>query len=144
MEAIDMIVYATGYNIEFPFLDSSIVTANDNQVGLYKMVVHPQHDSLFFLGLVQPWGSIMPLAERQAEWVAELIDGSCQLPCEPEMLQDIAQTKTKMQQRYASSPRHTIQVDFYSYLDAIDREQRNGRKRAKRLSIQRRETRKAA
>ena len=34
-------------------------SAKDNEVRLYKNVVHPQYPGLYFVGLVQPWGAIM-------------------------------------------------------------------------------------
>jgi len=96
------------------------------------MVVHPEQLGLYFIGLVQPWGSIMPLAERQSEWVADIIDGAVGLPSREEMQLQIERTQRKMHKRYADSRRHTIQVDFYSYLDELDREFRKGRRRTER------------
>ena len=46
---------------------------------------HPDHPGLYFIGLVQPLGAIMPLAEAQAEWVADLLEGSAALPSCDEM-----------------------------------------------------------
>ena len=47
------------------------------------------------------------------------------------MLHQIDRTQRKMQKRYLESRRHTIQVDFYAYLDELDRESRRGRRRAR-------------
>lgn len=64
-EPIDAIVLATGYQISFPFLDHSVFAADDNRVRLYRHVVHPEVPTLYFIGLIQPWGAIFPLAERR-------------------------------------------------------------------------------
>ena len=40
----------------------------------------PDHPGLYFIGLVQPLGAIMPLAEEQAHWVADLIAGDGRPP----------------------------------------------------------------
>jgi dimethylaniline monooxygenase (N-oxide forming) len=129
-ETIDVILYATGYDIKMPFLDEHVFHITENEVNLYKLVVHPHYPGLHFIGLVQPWGAIMPLAEEQSRWVADLLEGKCQLPAVAEMLQSIEQERAARRQRYTASPRHTIQVDFYPYLDDLRRERRCGQQRA--------------
>jgi cation diffusion facilitator CzcD-associated flavoprotein CzcO len=123
-EAIDVIVFATGYRIRMPFLDPQVFDAAENEVRLYKMVVEPRHPGLYFIGLIQPWGAIMPLAEEQSKWVADLLQGKCGLPAPNDMLRDIERSRNAMRRRYTSSPRHTIQVDFYPYFDELHRERR--------------------
>jgi hypothetical protein len=128
-EPIDIIVYATGYNIVFPFLDEAIICPVDNQVELYKCVVHPDRPNLFFIGLVQPWGAIMPLAELQSRWVADLLEGTAGLPDRETMRADIRRHREAMARRYTRSTRHTIQVDFHPYSIEIERERKRGRRR---------------
>ena len=123
-----MVVYATGYQVSFPFLDG-VVDAEDNHVDLYRRVVDPEHPGLYFLGLIQPLGAIMPLAEAQAEWVADLLTGRAVLPSYNEMRAQIAAYDARLRKRYVASKRHTIQVDFHSYLAELARERRRGRKR---------------
>ncbi len=72
---IDVVIYCTGYKVSFPFLDGRVVRATDNHVDLYRRVVDPDHPGLYFVGLVQPLGAVMPLAEAQARWVADLLTG---------------------------------------------------------------------
>lgn len=119
-EKADILIYATGYKIAFPFFDKSFIDVEEtNDISLYKHVVHPDHPNLFFIGLVQPLGAIMPLAEVQAEWVARLLKGKSKLPSREVMLKDIERYKQKLHKRYKASPRHTIQVDFYPYKNMI-------------------------
>ena len=130
VEEIDRIVHCTGYRITFPFLSEDVLAAPDNRVPLYRRVVHPDRPGLFFIGLVQPLGAIMPLAEAQSEWVADLIDGSASLPSRREMRRVIRREDERMRRRYVTSKRHTIQVDFFPYLRTIRRERRRGRGRS--------------
>ena len=123
-EEVDVIVYATGYDISFPFLDDSVLDVSGNEVGLYRNVVHPDHPGLCFIGLVQPWGAIMPLAEAQAEWMVDLVEGKCGLPDREQMQREIERDREKMARRYTKSTRHTIQVDFFPYLDLIRKERK--------------------
>jgi hypothetical protein len=136
-ERIDRIVYCTGYKITFPFLDDSIITAQDNEIGLFHRVVDPSHHGLYFVGLVQPLGAIMPLAEAQSEWVADLLDGTATLPSEAEMRAEIRHYQSTMHKRYVKSKRHTIQVDFLEHMRELEREREEGKRRngqSRRLS----------
>ena len=142
---IDTVIYCTGYKVTFPFLDEKVVRAADNHIDLYRRVVDPEHPGLFFLGLVQPLGSLMPLSEVQAEWVADLVTGVGALPSKAEMRNEIRAYDDSVRKRYVASKRHTIQVDFHVYFAEIVRERKassiraaGGRKPAGVLSRARR------
>jgi dimethylaniline monooxygenase (N-oxide forming) len=126
---VDVVVYCTGYKVSFPFFDGQVVRAEDNHVELYRRVVDPEHPGLYFLGLIQPLGAIMPLAEIQAEWVADLVSGVGALPSYDEMRAQIRRYDDQVRRRYVASKRHTIQVDFHKYYAEIARERRASRER---------------
>ena len=128
----DVIVYCTGYKVTFPFFDPSFVAAKDNELPLFLRVFHPAHPQLSFIGLLQPLGAIMPLAEAQGKWVAKYLRGEYALPSKDEMQARIDADVRAMRARYVSSKRHTMQVDFDDYLLDLGREVRAGEKRAKR------------
>jgi len=128
-EEIDLVVYCTGYKITFPFFDESLISAADNQLPLYRRVASVEHPNLYFIGLVQPLGAIMPIAEAQAEWVADLLSGRGTLPSPSEMRSEIATAEKKLKKRYVASKRHTIQVDFQPYLREIRRERKRAAQR---------------
>jgi len=128
-EEIDLVVYCTGYKISFPFFDEELVSARDNRLSLYRRVVSVDHPGLYFIGLIQPLGAIMPLAEAQAEWVADLLGGRGTLPSPNEMRAEISEAEKKMKKRYVASKRHTIQVDFQPYLREIRRERKRAAQR---------------
>ncbi len=125
-EDIDLIIYCTGYKITFPFFDADLLDAPDNRIPLYRRVVHPELAGLFFVGLVQPLGAIMPLAEAQSEWIADLLEGKAALPSRERMHEVIRREDARMAKRYVASKRHTIQVDFLPYKRTIERERRGG------------------
>jgi hypothetical protein len=127
---VDVVVYCTGYKVTFPFFDDQVVTAADNHVDLYRRVVDPEHPGLFFVGRVQPLGAVMPLAEAQAAWVADLVSGEGALPSYDEMRAQIREYDEQVRRRYVASKRHTIQVDFHTYLAEIQRERKASRARA--------------
>ncbi|MCX7419006.1 MAG: NAD(P)-binding domain-containing protein [Planctomycetia bacterium] len=132
VEKVDVIVWCTGYNITFPFLDASVLDPMNNEVSLYQQVVHPDQPGLYFIGLVQPWGAIMPLAEAQAIWVADVLRGTSGLPDRETMVAEIKRHRASLEKRYTKSTRHTIQVDFYPYRNLLAKTARRGRHWPKR------------
>jgi dimethylaniline monooxygenase (N-oxide forming) len=123
-EEIDLVVYCTGYKIAFPFLPPQVFESKDNRMPLYMRVAAVGRPGLFFIGFVQPLGPIMPVAEAQAEWIADLLQGRAALPPEPEMQSEIAAHEKAMKKRFVASKRHTIEVDFHPYLRQIRRERK--------------------
>jgi len=130
-EAFDLIVYATGYKIRFPFFSDDVLSVDGNQVRFYRHVVPPRRPNLYFIGLIQPLGAVMPISERQAAWVADLLDGTAGLPSIVAMERAIAKTHAAIQKRYTRSKRHTIQVDFHPYMAQLAQERSAGRHRPK-------------
>jgi len=127
----DIVVYCTGYKITFPFFDEDFMSAPDNRVELFRRVFHPDVPNVFFIGLLQPLGAIMPLAEAQGAWVGDYLLGDYEPPSRAQMLADIRADQEAMRRRYVRSKRHTIQVDFDDYLHALERERRAGALRAR-------------
>ena len=126
----DVVVYCTGYKVSFPFLDEDVVQVEDNHVGLYRRVVHPHRPGLYFVGLIQPLGAIMPLAEAQAEWVGDLVTGAGALPPVAEMQRQVAAYDRELRERFVASRRHTMEVDFHAYRAEIAKERKRSRRRA--------------
>jgi len=123
-EEIDLAIYCTGYAIEFPFIDEKVFASVDNRMPLYKRAVSVESPGLYFVGFVQPLGPLMPIAEAQAEWIADLLSGGADLPSAAEMRKEIGEYERWMDKRFVSSKRHTIEVDFHPYLREIGRERK--------------------
>jgi dimethylaniline monooxygenase (N-oxide forming) len=128
-EEIDLVVYCTGYKISFPFFDPEVLAAPDNRLLLFRRVVSVERPGLYFIGFIQPLGPIMPIAEAQSEWVADLISGRAQLPPTTAMREQISEEETKQRKRFVASKRHTVEVDFYPYLREIRRERKRAPER---------------
>jgi hypothetical protein len=127
----DVVVYCTGYKITFPFFDAGFLDVPDNHIELFRRVFHPDIPGLFFIGLLQPLGAIMPLAEAQGAWVGDHLRGEYALPAPADVRRDIARDQEAMKKRYVASKRHTIQVDYDDYLYALAAERRAGAERAR-------------
>ncbi len=123
----DTVVYCTGYNVSFPFLDADVFAAVDNRVDLFHQVFPPDVANLAFIGLVQPFGALMPVAEAQASWVADQLAGTYQLPSREVMQAQIRHERAVRERQFVASPRHTMEIDFYAYLRGLRAERRRGR-----------------
>jgi cation diffusion facilitator CzcD-associated flavoprotein CzcO len=127
----DIVVYCTGYKVTFPFFDEGLIAAPENDLPLYRRVFHPEIDNVFFVGLLQPLGAIMPLAEAQGKWIAAYLRGEYALPGPAALRADIEKERAEMFKRYVASKRHTMQVDFDNYLYDLGRELDKGAQRAR-------------
>lgn len=74
---IDVVIFATGYNFSFPFIDESVIKVEHNEVPLYKMVfpANLEKPTMAFIGYIQPIGAIMPVSEIQARWATRVFQG---------------------------------------------------------------------
>ncbi len=131
-ERVDVVVYCTGYRISFPFLSDAEIGTHSKHIPLYRRIVSPRLRGLYFIGLVQPIGAVMPIAEIQSEWVADLIQGNATLPPEQQMNREIARYTAATVRRYGASVTHTIRVDFLAYMRELRRERQMGIRRRRR------------
>lgn len=134
-EQIDIIVWATGYKVSFPFFDPSFIAAPGNRLPLFKRVLKPGIPNLFFIALAQPSITLFALADRQAKWIAAYLSGDYALPDAEEQARTILADEKRHMARYYASARHTMQLDQDIYFAELDSELRRGRKRARSLGF---------
>ncbi|XP_042730047.1 dimethylaniline monooxygenase [N-oxide-forming] 4-like isoform X4 [Lagopus leucura] len=91
-ENIDVVIFATGYNFSFSFLEESICNPLKSNRTLYKCVFPPQLErpTLAVIGLIQLTGSVMVGAEIQARWVTGVFAGACKLPPSSKMMAEVS------------------------------------------------------
>ncbi|CAN6180849.1 unnamed protein product [Urochloa humidicola] len=111
----DAIIYCTGYNYSFPFLDTAgIVTVDDNRVGpLFEHTFPPAlAPSLSFVSVAKR--VLVPrFYEAQARWVAQVLSGRRSLPPPEEMLRSVEEYHRAME--VAGVPKrltHSIALDL--------------------------------
>ena len=117
----DVVVCCTGYKVSFPFFDPGFLAAPGNDLPLWRRLARPGEDDLFFVGLLQPLGATMPLAEAQAGLIGELLAGRYALPSAEAMRTEMERERRHLAARYVASARHTMQVDFERYLRELAR-----------------------
>lgn len=130
-EELDAIIYATGYKVSFPFLASDVVAPKDNDLPLFLRIFPFDREDLCFVGLAQPVGAVMPLAEAQAKLIAQMLSGKYDLPSPLERKRRTERERARMFARYVPSRRHTMQLDFDDYMSDLASETEAGRRRAR-------------
>ena len=136
----DVVICATGYQTTLPFIDSRLLDADtpDGVPRLFMNLLHPRRDDIAVVGLIQPdsgqWGITdvqsrlvagMALAARESPRAAGWLYARRQRPARPNGI------------RYIDSPRHTLEVEHFSYrrelerlVTALDRRLRQARRPA--------------
>ncbi len=119
-EEFDVIVAATGYKIKFPFFEKSFLDWEDaDRITLYLRMLHPEHPSLFFIGLTQPQGCIWPLSDIQSKYVANLIAGRAK---RPDNLKILAERETReIAREFLKAKRHAIEVHYHPYFNKVEK-----------------------
>ncbi|XP_067132508.1 flavin-containing monooxygenase 5-like [Centruroides vittatus] len=86
----DVIVFGTGYEIEFPFLQKPVHPSD-----LYLNIVRPdcKHPTMAFIGFIEVVKGLTPIIEKQSVWYVQLFLGKIQLPARQEMLNWISNYK---------------------------------------------------
>ncbi|VEG90904.1 flavin-containing monooxygenase [Legionella spiritensis] len=110
-DEFDVIILATGYKISFPFFDKNLIEFSTlTHIPLYRKMMHPEFDNLYFIGLFQPQGCIWPLADYQAKIAAKIIAGRIKRP--DNLSARIAREIKKTRAHFKENPRHALEVDY--------------------------------
>uniref|UniRef100_A0A8C6TAZ4 Flavin-containing monooxygenase n=1 Tax=Neogobius melanostomus TaxID=47308 RepID=A0A8C6TAZ4_9GOBI len=121
VEKVDVIVFATGYNYDFPYLPKDVMYRTGHRVGLYKHVFPPttEHPTLAVVGFIHSLGAIMPQAEMQARWVTRVFKGLKKLPSTQAMVTSVEKDTKDIEKNFIVSKQSPLQVDFVSYMDDL-------------------------
>jgi len=133
-ETVDAIIWATGYNVTFPFFQQPDLTPNDNAFPLYKRMVKPGFENVFFIGLAQPLPTLVNFAEQQSKLVAAALQGRYRFPERADMERTIAADEEEYLAHFYDSPRHRMQVDFNAYVADLLKEIERGARRRTALA----------
>ncbi|KAG8436660.1 hypothetical protein GDO86_007670 [Hymenochirus boettgeri] len=123
-ENLDAVIFATGYNSVFPFLDNGTIKLDENNIPLYKHVfpVHLEKPTLAFLGLIQPLGPIIPTVELQARWATGIIKGNIHLPPHRTM-ENYNRKSIESKIRWFGNSRHLpLQTHYIDYINELSEE----------------------
>lgn len=129
-ERYDIVIAATGYEIDLPFLATQQIPMRGEHLDLFHRVIAPNLQGLFFVGFFNvAGGGNIRMMDNQAEWVAEIVGGEVALPSEPEMRAAIEEEHQFLKRRYPGSPRYALELEPRVYLGHLAKERTLGRKR---------------
>ena len=114
-DVFDAIIYATGYNITFPFFETGLINAPENQIRLYKRIFKPGFEDLAFIGFAQAVPTLFPFVECQSRLLAAYAVKRYALPPVAEMERVIDADQKMYVGHCTDRPRHTQQVDYFYY-----------------------------
>ena len=76
----DVLIWATGYQPGFPFLDDETLGCPADELALYRRIAHPCRRNLFFIGFTRVICSLWPVSEQQAKWLVGVLKDTIELP----------------------------------------------------------------
>ena len=115
----DIVILATGYEVNFPFFDSPTVGIHTEGVDLYKHVFHPNIPNCAFIGIIRVVGAVFPCAEIQARWFSKVLTGQVSLPSSEQMKIEIKNKLAQQKKNWISSLYRSFQVKQLEYIDEI-------------------------
>ncbi|MCC8395438.1 NAD(P)-binding domain-containing protein [Paraburkholderia sp. MMS20-SJTR3] len=123
-EQVDAIVYATGFELSFPFIDQTYLSWNKNFPQLYLNVFDAQHPNLFFIGLFQTSTGNWPLMDYQAQLVARYLRARDAAPRKARRIDKLIQGDRSDWNggvRFTQTQRHSIEVEHFAYRAQLQR-----------------------
>jgi hypothetical protein len=135
-EAFDIVICATGYRIEHPFIAPEHLATIDGVPRLFMNLLHPIHDDIAVVGLIQPDSGQWGITDWQARLVARMARATGRAPRAAAWLYRERQRPAGPAAiRYLDSPRHRLEVEHFSYRRRLERLVRGMDRRLARDSI---------
>jgi len=119
-EDYDIVLFATGYKISFPFFSNNHIDYENNDIDLYNFCFHPNFKNLMFVGLLQPLGCIWPLSDLQSQQIVKYLKKEWSLPTD--FAKAVSNQLNNMPYDFIDTPRHKLEVDFHDFANHLKRE----------------------
>ena len=117
----DVMLAATGYELDLPFLSPALVPVRNRRLDLYKRVIVPRLPGLYFVGYFNvAGGANIRMMGPQARLVSAVVSGRVRLPAPEAMYADIKRERDLLKRRYPDRPRYGLELDPTDYRCQID------------------------
>ncbi|TWU29535.1 flavin-containing monooxygenase [Bythopirellula polymerisocia] len=117
-EQIDLIIYATGFKLSFPFIEKAELNWRDGRPDFFLNIFHPERNDLFCAGLIQPdsgqWGLVDYQSQLMASYLVALRNNSPAAARFNELKQSSI-NNWNGRGSYLDSPRHRLEVEHFGY-----------------------------
>jgi dimethylaniline monooxygenase (N-oxide forming) len=113
----DVMISATGYEVDVPFLSNGDSPMRDRQVHLYRRMVKPGTAGMFFVGFFNVnGGANIPIMDAQARWLTGVVNGDVKMPDTAVMDQEIRHRRQRIVRRFPTSARYELELEPRIYL----------------------------
>jgi len=122
-EAVDVIVYATGFNVHMPFLDPSLVDWSRGLSSIFLHMVPPRFDNLLFFGYLNAPSGYGNVANTTARFVDAYFRAREAAGPAWDVLQQMKHRWSELdlgQARYMKTERHTHEFDLWKYISTVN------------------------
>ncbi|XP_031632720.1 dimethylaniline monooxygenase [N-oxide-forming] 3-like [Contarinia nasturtii] len=120
-QTFDVIIFATGYGYEYPFLGSdSGIKVEDNYVSpLYKQVLNIEHPTMAFIG-VPVDAAHNQMYDLQARFALKFISGKKKMPTKKAMEKDLEKQMKELQKKGVPKHKtHHLGLEYKNYFDDL-------------------------
>ncbi len=120
--AFDLVIWATGYHVTFPFVDDQLLNVHQGMPRLYLHAFHPTDDTLFVAGMIQPNSGQWQLVDLQAQLIGRFLQA--RLSGAPAADWFVEQKRTaglgvRQPEHFLQTPRHRLEVDYFEYRQTL-------------------------
>ena len=118
-EEIDLLIWATGFRVSFPFVDPSYILDEQGRSKLYIHTFHRELDDLFVAGLFEPAeGGVWQIADFQGRLIAAFIKAQENDPKRADWFRSLkahAQPDIGHGIKWQDTPWHRFEIQHYRF-----------------------------
>lgn len=120
---VDLIIWATGYRIDLPFLPTGVYDWKQEFDNLFLRMLPASHDDLLFVGYLNTPSGIGNLANIMGNFVAAYVQAWQTRSPAWQTLQHLKQQPQRLdlgQQRFMRTARHAHEVDLWKFIKTLN------------------------
>lgn len=117
---IDVVIFATGYGLSFPFFEEPLKSFCTKKLFLYKRVFPPnlERPTLAIIGLIGLTGAISTGTELQARLATRVFKGLCKIPPSHKLMAEVTK-KEELIKRGVIEDTSQEKLDYITYMDDL-------------------------
>ncbi|TFH87347.1 NAD(P)/FAD-dependent oxidoreductase [Billgrantia azerbaijanica] len=122
-ETVDILVWATGYDIDLPFLPTDTYDWRTQFNSLFLRMIPPEYDDLLFVGYLNTPSGIGNLANMMGRFVSSYVQARTRQTPAWHTLQQMKLQPSLLdlgQQRFMKTRRHEYEVDLWKFIKAVN------------------------
>ena len=135
-DTFDVVIAASGYLIDLPFIKPDVLPVVDNSIELYKRIVSTNHPGLYFIGFINTSTGLPYAFERQVQWLIPFEKGQAIFPGVDDMRMDITSKTEWLKKWFHYTSRVTLEEPHVFYFAQLNKSLAEGRLRKARQSGQ--------